>query len=91
MYSARAGVVRAHLGGAGAPLVTRATPEGTTCERTQLTGLLSLELALIMRNDRVSGETHARTHKHAHARTCTHRCTVSHVWTDFYDRFLIQV
>lgn len=28
------GVVLVHLGGAGAPLVTRATPEGTTCEHT---------------------------------------------------------
>lgn len=27
------GVVLVHLDGAGAPLVTRATPEGTTCER----------------------------------------------------------
>lgn len=62
MYSAR--VVLVHLSSAGAPLVTRATPEGTTSEHTlthsltQLTVLLSLELALIMGNDRVNRGEH---------------------------------
>lgn len=47
------GVVLVHLSGAGAPLVTRATPEGNYIWAHSWQGLLSLELALIMRTDRV--------------------------------------
>ena len=35
-----------HLSGAGAPLVTRATPEGTTCEHTQLTGAAVIRISI---------------------------------------------